>query len=341
MAAGAGAASSAAAGFASDTLVSGRSPPRDILPAAAGRPPKLAHASPSASDLCSPVEVGALRLCTSASFPSTQPSTPGLAASAEGDPRAAATPRRGRGVGLSRSSLERSRSSSSADLQALLPPPTTDAAFLVQRLKQPPLTGQVVAWAWGEAAALSQARRAPPVALLAALWSAAAAAAARFTPEDVLDMLEAWMALLQHWPRHFQLPAASLDALTAATFPAAIKRMREPRLAALAALCRDISLHRPPELSLRGPGEAGRSARDLMQPVFALAAAEAAWRAADPSKFLSPEAASIILHSSAAWRWSPVPRHDPPALAALKEATRAALAVLERAAEAPSSGGRD
>jgi hypothetical protein len=54
----------------------------------------------------------------------------------------------------------------------------------------------------------------------------------------------------------------------------------------------------PPTPALQtvsNPVRQGASARDLMQPVFALAAAEAAWRSANPARYVSPETVSAVL----------------------------------------------
>lgn len=47
-----------------------------------------------------------------------------------------------------------------------------------------------------------------------------------------------------------------------------------------------------------GPSR-GASARDLMQPLFALAAAEAAWRVNNPARYVSPETVSAIITAGA------------------------------------------
>ena len=80
--------------------------------------------------------------------------------------------------------------------------------------------------------------------------------------------------------------------------------MDERQLAALAGLARDIALHRVEEAELQvavslSPRRDGASARDLMLPVFALVAAEAAWRAANPARYLSPQTAAAVVLAGA------------------------------------------
>lgn len=58
-----------------------------------------------------------------------------------------------------------------------------DIPALVERLKQRPLSGQVVAWAWECAAALSAVRRTMPAQLFSALWPATEACACRMMPQ--------------------------------------------------------------------------------------------------------------------------------------------------------------
>ena len=116
--------------------------------------------------------------------------------------------------------------------------------------------------------------------------------------------------------------------------------MGEKELGALAGVCREIALHQSDALGLvPAPGQAGRygpSARDLLQPVFALAAAEAAWRCSNAARYVSPATLGALVSSAAAWSWEDARRRDPPQLAALKASTRAALAILAaHAAAAP------
>jgi len=268
----------------------------------------------------SPADVSCLHIAAAASAASTVASTP---------------------IGGSRRAYP---PGSPAEPRSPAPPsPSAGVPQLVHRLKLAPLTGQVAAWAWGEAAALSRSRRAPPVALLAALWPATEAVALKCTAQDIGEMLEAWLVLLEQWPRHFSLPPRILDLLTSAAFPAAVKRMREAQLERAAALCRSIALHRPADALFRSAsGELGmvgtRSARDLMQPVFALVAAELAWRALDPTRGVSKATLRSVVHASEAWRWTEVVRRDPQGLCSLKEATRAALAALQRASAAQGGG---
>ena len=58
-----------------------------------------------------------------------------------------------------------------------------DIPSLVERLKQRPLTGQVVAWGWSAAASLSAVRRTMPAQLFAALWPATEACAYFMMPQ--------------------------------------------------------------------------------------------------------------------------------------------------------------
>lgn len=216
--------------------------------------------------------------------------------------------------------------------------PVIDVRAVVGRLQATPLTGQVVAWAWDQAAALSAYRRAPPVQLLAALWPATESCAGRCTAQDVLEMFDAWLVLLQRWPRHFSLRPAALELLTSVTVPAAVKRMPDSRLMQLTATCAGIAqLRVDPALSLGATPRAGSppaaSARDMMQPIFALVAAEVAWRTVDPVRYVSPAALRALLSASSAWRWTAVPGRDSAALVAIKESTRAALAVIREALE--------
>lgn len=48
-------------------------------------------------------------------------------------------------------------------------------------------------------------------------------------------------------------------------------------------------------VQMSGSTRQGASARDLMQPFFALAAAEVAWRCNNPSRYVSPETVSAII----------------------------------------------
>ena len=126
--------------------------------------------------------------------------------------------------------------------------------------------------------------------------------------------------------------------------PAAVKRMDDAQLAQVAGLCRDMSLLRnEADLSSsvirRGTfgGASGGSPRDLLQPVFGLVAAEAAWRVHNPARWVSPASLSAIVGAAKAWRWRVVGHRDSQQLAVLKEATAAALEMLEAAPPAPSA----
>lgn len=204
-----------------------------------------------------------------------------------------------------------------------------DVPALVARLKQRPLTGQVVAWGWQAAAALSAVRRTMPAQLFSGLWPATEACAWRMMPQDVLEVLESWLTLMQQCPRHFRLSRVVLQQLTTYALPAAVKRMGEDQLAQLAQLARDIALHRNDiDIQASSVTQQGASARDLMQPVFALAAAEAAWRCSNPARYVSPETVSAVVTAAPAWSWRVVQHRDSQALASLKIATAAALEEL-------------
>jgi hypothetical protein len=203
-----------------------------------------------------------------------------------------------------------------------------DVHVVVQRLHEEPLTGQVVAWGWDTAARLSATRRTPPVALLAALWPATSTVACRCTAQDLVDIVESWLILTQRWPRHFRFAPEPLDVLIETAIPAAVKRMNEERLIRFVNACRDIALHRPDPSDVFG--QRGRSARDLLQPVFSLLAAETAWRVADDCNSVSYATLRLVLSASAAWRWTPIVHRDSPELAAVKAATRASLDVIRK-----------
>lgn len=223
------------------------------------------------------------------------------------------------------------RSTGSFDLSLRDPDAhVVDVKAVVTRLHAKPLTGQVVGWAWDQAAQLSRSKRAPPVSLLAALWPATESCAARFTAQDVVEIVDAWLILLQRWPRHFKLPAETLAQMTSVTFPAAIKRMSDSRLQQFARACSGIAQHRTdPSLINIGAAKTA-SARDLMQPIFALALAEAAWRVIDPSCSISPDALTLMITSSVTWRWSRTPIDSVPLLA-MKESTQGALKIIKEA----------
>lgn len=205
-----------------------------------------------------------------------------------------------------------------------------DIPALVQRLKERPLTGQVVAWGWDTAAALSGVRRTMPAQLFSSLWPATEACVFKLMPQDVLEVLESWLTLMQQCPRHFRLSKGVLEAMATYGIPCAVKRMEQAQLAQLACLARDIALHRSDAaMQFSGPGQAGSSARDLMQPIFALVAAETAWRCCNPARYVSAETVSTVITSAPAWSWRVVRHCDSPALAALKLATAAALEELK------------
>jgi len=234
---------------------------------------------------------------------------------------------------VSNSSFNSVRSNSSFDLNPSdLDTQVVDVKAVVRRLQAKPLTGQVVAWAWERAAALSLSKRAPPVSLLAALWPATESSAARCTSQDVVEILDAWLVLLQRWPRHFKLPADTLGKMTSVTFPAAVKRMSDSRLQQLARACSGIAQHRiDPSLSNIGATKTP-SARDLMQPIFALGVAEAAWRVVDPVRYVPPDVLELLITASKAWRWSATPIDDA-LLLAMKESTQLALNIIKEAVQ--------
>eukprot|EP00887_Chlorella_sp_A99_P001054 scaffold14.g1054.t1 len=279
-------------------------------------------------------------LSAASSLPSTPPG-PGSAASSGGG-GAAAPPHRGSQGSSGGRCGGLSPVGSAGDLEQ--PPLEVDLEFLCDRLKRGPLTGQVVAWGWAQARRLCLVRRAMPNQLFSSLWAATEACAARMTPQDAVEVLEAWLVILRQCPRHFRLSVAATDAMANLTLPAAVKRLDERQLAHVAGLCRDMALLRnetdlsasavPPRRG--GPpsptGAPGSSPRDLLQPVASLLAAEAAWRASNPARHaLSPETVAAVLETAKAWRWGVVRHRDSQALAALKEATAAALELLHAA----------
>jgi hypothetical protein len=205
-----------------------------------------------------------------------------------------------------------------------------DIPFLVQRLKQRPISSQVAAWGWDAAARVAAVRRTLPAQLSSALWPATEACMCRMMPQDVLEILESWLALMQQCPRHFRLSQGALEGMAAFALPAAVKRMGERQLAQLAQAARDIALHRSDAdlMHVSGSTRQGASARDLMQPFFALAAAEVAWRCNNPARYVSPETVSAIITAASAWSWRVVRHRDSQALASLKLATAAALEEL-------------
>jgi len=238
---------------------------------------------------------------------------------------------------VSNSSFNSSRGNSPFDLNPSdLDTTIVDVKAVVCRLQAKPLTGQVVAWAWERAAALSLCKRAPPVSLLAALWPATESCAAHCTAQDVVEIVDAWFVLLQRWPRHFKLPADTLGIMTSVTFPAAVKRMSNSRLQRFASACSGIAQHRiDPSLGAIGAAKTP-SARDLMQPIFALGVAEAAWRVVDPTRYIPPDILELLMTASKAWRWSATPINDA-LLLAMKESTQSALNIIQKAAQKESS----
>jgi hypothetical protein len=196
------------------------------------------------------------------------------------------------------------------------------------------VTGAALAGAWAGAAALSAHRAAPPVALLAELWGATERAAPRASGAELVAVVAAWPPLLAAWPRHFRLSPRALDALAHRALPAAAKEMSDAEVGALARAAHDVAA--APVDFMSAPAVAAPSARDLARPLFALAAAEAAWRAADPRRGLDAAAAAAVLEAAAVWGWAPLAR-DAPALAAMQRATAAALRVLRDLAPRPDA----
>lgn len=207
---------------------------------------------------------------------------------------------------------------------------------VVMRLQALPLTGQVVAWAWDLAAEMAQqSRKAPPVALLAALWPATAAVVDASAPQDLVEIVQSWLILIRQWPKHFIMSTKVVEELTSISFPSAIKRMSEERLVNLVTACRDIALHRADPMEVQSFGGQELSARELMQPIFALSIAEIAWRAADPDRTVAQTTIRLFLSSSDAWRWK-VNKRDNSTLASIKIATQSALDMLRRSHEGAS-----
>ncbi|GAB4818693.1 hypothetical protein N2152v2_005739 [Parachlorella kessleri] len=168
-----------------------------------------------------------------------------------------------------------------------------------------------------------------PTELFMALWAATEATAGRFFPQDVLALLEAWLTLLQTCPRHFRLRVPVVESLAVYSIPPVVKRMTERQLGQFASLCCQVALHRCENgYGLVSSGH-GPSARDLMQPIFALVAAELAWRCANKMRYVSVETLGAVGRAATAWRWEVVRHRDSPQLAALKESTAEALVVLQ------------
>lgn len=203
-----------------------------------------------------------------------------------------------------------------------------DIPALIKRLNADCVTGQVAAWGWEVAVQLAASTRAAPLALVSSLWSATEASLPYCTSEDLVDMAQAWLMLLRRWPRSFRLPCGTLERMTNIAFPSAIKRMTDARLGLLTRVVKDIATHRvDPALSSLTANRQS-SARDLVQPIFALIASEVAWRGAANMEELSMGTVELVLDASTAWRWSAVAHVDRGALIKMKDATRAALAEI-------------
>ena len=253
----------------------------------------------------SPVGVSSLRR-NALSAASTPPATP-LAVSDAGDhiPPTLATTAHGL---LSSFNSSSNRSDKSLDFSD---PKYIDVRTIVQRLQAKPLTGQVCAWAWDHASQLAQTKKAPPVSLLAALWPATESCVARcsLTAQDVVEIVDAWFMLLQRWPRHFVFAPQTLRLFSSITMPAAVKRMSDARIAQLARACCGIAQYRVDHSSMHltlSTRDTSLSARDLMQPIFALLVAETAWRSVDPGRGVCAEQLRLVLETSSAWRWTVV-----------------------------------
>lgn len=111
---------------------------------------------------------------------------------------------------------------SATDLEQ--PPLEVDLDFLCDRLKRGPLTGQVVAWGWDQAARLCLVQRTMPNRLFSCLWAATDACVHRMTAQDIVEILASWLTIMQQCPRHFRLAVSTMDALATYTLPAAGKQ---------------------------------------------------------------------------------------------------------------------
>lgn len=239
---------------------------------------------------------------------------------------------------------------SAADLAAANAeePPAVDVELVVHRVRAGVLTGQVVAWAWAQAARLSSTRRAMPAELLTTLWPAALACVDRFTAQDLLEVMQSWRQLATNCPRHFAPSPRALTALAERAFPAAVKRMGEADLRTLGTLCADLALLRTDPLSCSAPPGAGggggaparQSVRDLLRPAFSLVAAEVAWRLESPLRYVSRGTVEALLGASSAWRWHPMRRGDSPHLAVLMEGTWGSIELMRAAAYRTPEVGR-
>lgn len=73
---------------------------------------------------------------------------------------------------------------------------SVEVPAIVERLKQRPLTGQVVAWGWDAAAVLSGVRRTMPAQLFSTLWPATEACVYnRMMPQVGGAVVRAWLLL--------------------------------------------------------------------------------------------------------------------------------------------------
>lgn len=212
--------------------------------------------------------------------------------------------------------------------------PDTTVEALIARLKNGDgvLSGQVVAYGWDQAVKISGMTRAAPARLLPALWHATEACAlhAKYTGEDVIDCLRCWYILQQTWARQFCFSGSTMSTLTDAIFPCVIKRMSVERLEMLVEALRNIAQHRQdPALTVLGSSY-GCSARDLMQPIYALVVVEVLWRCMQDDGRNRNEMVKLvdnILSTSAVWRWKVLLHRDRGPWISVKVAT---LEALER-----------
>ncbi|KAL6768233.1 hypothetical protein ACKKBF_B38325 [Auxenochlorella protothecoides x Auxenochlorella symbiontica] len=207
--------------------------------------------------------------------------------------------------------------------------PHVDVDFVVRRLScgSLPLTGQVVAYGWEQAAMLASTCKAMPNQLFTALWPATAACLDTFSSQSILDMLTAWSLLQQRCPRHFRLSSRVVESMVQRALPPIVKRLRDSELADMAELAQELaSQGLDPGVVWFGP-----SSRDLLCPVFSLVAVEAAWRDLTPGYWLHRDARARVLAASRAWSWRAVPHRDSGALTQLKGSVECALGVLRRA----------
>lgn len=199
---------------------------------------------------------------------------------------------------------------------------------IVTRLQSLPLTGQVVAWAWNLAAEMAQnSRRAPPVALLAALWPATASVVDLCCPQDLIEIVQSWLVLLQKWPKHFVISSQIVRELIDRAFPSNLKRMSEERIKLLAKAITDIAILILDPMDTSVVRATNANARELVQPIFALILSEMTWRSLDPTVDISASSLTLCINSSNAWSWK-IAAKDDTATAIMKNSCQACLEVL-------------